>query len=155
MEVVMGLDMYLSKKFYVGGQYEHRGVNGIINLNINSGRDASVKSYTFDPKKVEYITFSAAYWRKANSIHKWFVDHCQDGIDDCRESYVDTSQLEELRELCKKVLETRDPTPLPPCEGFFFGSSEIDEWYWKDLESTIEMLKDLDDTMEYSYHSSW
>ena len=24
-----------------------------------------------------------ASWRKANAIHKWFVDNVQDGVDDC------------------------------------------------------------------------
>ena len=47
-----------------------------------------------------------AYWRKANAIHRWFVDHVQDGEDDCdwhRE--VTQSDLEELRDVCKEVLE--------------------------------------------------
>ena len=27
-----------------------------------------------------------AYWRKANAIHSWFVENCQDGVDECQYS---------------------------------------------------------------------
>ena len=33
------------------------------------------------------------YWRKANQIHKWFVDNVQDGVDDCGEYKVTKEQL--------------------------------------------------------------
>ena len=46
----------------------------------------------------------AAYWRKANQIHRWFVENVQDGIDECQESDVSLGQLIELRDACKKVL---------------------------------------------------
>ena len=41
------------------------------------------------------------YWRKANAIHKWFVDNVQGGEDDCREYPVSNDQLIELRDTCK------------------------------------------------------
>jgi hypothetical protein len=43
------------------------------------------------------------YWRKANQIHKWFVDNVQGGVDDCGEYLVTEDELDELRELCKKL----------------------------------------------------
>jgi len=46
------------------------------------------------------------YWRKANQIHAWFVEHVQDGIDDCDYHHEVTQEiLEELLEVCKTVLE--------------------------------------------------
>lgn len=47
----------------------------------------------------------AIYWRKANAIHKWFVDHVQDGEDDCKFYPVEVEQLLELHATCGKVLE--------------------------------------------------
>lgn len=42
--------------------------------------------YDFD-KEHQYgydsIMTEIAYWRKANHIHKWFVDNVQYGVDDC------------------------------------------------------------------------
>ena len=47
-----------------------------------------------------------AYWRKANAVHKWFVDHVQDGEDDCEyHREVTREDLEELRNICKELLE--------------------------------------------------
>ena len=47
------------------------------------------------------------YWRKANQIHNWFVNHVQDGIDDCDYHHECTKEiLEELLATCKEVLES-------------------------------------------------
>lgn len=51
------------------------------------------------------ICEEVCYWRKANQIHKWFVDHCQDGEDDCRyHSEVTEWQLQELIDTCQDVI---------------------------------------------------
>lgn len=47
-----------------------------------------------------------AYWRKANAIHKWFVDNVQDGIDECQESPVTREQLNELLAVCHEVIKS-------------------------------------------------
>jgi hypothetical protein len=73
----MGLDMFLSRKKYVGAEYEHRKVTGNISIKIGD------KELPIDFNKVSYIEESVAYWRKQNAIHKWFVDKVQSGNDDC------------------------------------------------------------------------
>ena len=60
------------------------------------------------PERISGITEQIAYWRKANMIHKWFVDNVQDGEDDCREYYVSREQLALLVETCKEVLKSLD-----------------------------------------------
>jgi hypothetical protein len=106
------------------------------------------------------IGVTVAYWRKANAIHAWFVEHCQDGRDECQESYVDRDQLQELLDLCEKALIDKDADLLPPQSGFFFGSTEINEWYWDDLEHTAKVLSAIlnDEKLErysFYYQSSW
>jgi hypothetical protein len=53
---------------------------------------------------------------------------------------------------------------LPPQAGFFFGSTEIDDYYWNDVADTIEILRPLvtgDGERSvlsdgyYYYQSSW
>lgn len=48
---------------------------------------------------------------------------------------------------------------LPPQSGFFFGSTDIDEWYLKDIEETIETLSKVLSTKEkgerFYYHAWW
>jgi hypothetical protein len=145
----MGLDMYLIKKIYIGGNFDHNKVNGVIAI---SRGDKEIK---VNLKKVTYITEDAGYWRKANAIHAWFVKNVQDGVDDCREYEVSYNQLLELKALCIKVLETNDTSLLPPQDGFFFGSTEIDECYFDDLKLTVEIINTLDPEANYEYHSSW
>lgn len=132
----MGLDMYLRRRVYLGGHFEHNRITGLDELNFHAG-----------------------YWRKANQIHKWFVDNVQGGKDDCGDHYVPAEKLKELRELCVRAIETKDPSLLPPQTGFFFGSTEIDDGYWDDLKNTIEIIDKLDLTGEgydeYYYRSSW
>jgi len=139
----MGLDMYLHKRTYV--KYSD---NLELKLLLQ-------KSKSVDVEKVSYIVEEVGYWRKANMIHKWFVDQVQDGNDDCKEYYVPYSKLLELQSLCKKVLKTKDASLLPPTEGFFFGSTDVDEYYFEDLRKTIEIISSLDKRMDYYYRASW
>ena len=62
------------------------------------------------------------YWRKANAIHRWFVVKCQFGVDNCATYYVSRVKLEELREVCKSIVEGRADAEetLPTQSGFFF-----------------------------------
>ena len=52
-----------------------------------------------------YIFEQVGYWRKANAVHKWFVDNVQDGRDDGEEYELDFRQLEELKEICLDILK--------------------------------------------------
>ncbi len=107
------------------------------------------------------LQVQVAYWRKANQIHKWFVDHVQDGKDDCNEYRVTRDQLQLLVDNCKLVLINKEEakTLLPRQEGFFFGSYEYDEYYWYDIQDTIEQLErvlnEYPEEWEFQYQSSW
>lgn len=104
-----------------------------------------------------------AYWRKANAIHKYFVDRFQDGNDEsCSESKpIKVSDLRELRDLCfhVNVGVYKPHEKLPTQGGFFFGSTAYDEWYFADLRSTIEQLDNIlcnaDEAQEFSYLAWW
>jgi len=145
----MGLDMYLNKKTFIGAEYKHRNVTGTIDIKVEG------KPVKVDFDKVTYIVEKAGYWRKANAIHNWFVTNVQDGVDDCKEYYVDYDQLQDLKKLCEKIIETKDGSLMPPTSGFFFGSTEVDDYYFGDLMATIEILNNLDPDSEYTYQSSW
>jgi len=152
----MGLDMYLNKRIYIGANYEHRNVKGAIE--ITEGDDN--KPIKINLSKVSEITERAAYWRKANQIHRWFVEKIQNGVDDCGDYYVSKEQLKELVDTCEAVLADKDKASelLPSQPGFFFGGTEYDEYFFQDLENTIEQIKPLlEDTGrgDYEYTSSW
>ena len=147
----MGLDMYLSAKRYIWKSDDRDN-------NVQDKLNEVMKDDLPEGMRVQEITVDAMYWRKANAIHGWFVKNCQEGEDDCREYYVDREQIEELRTICKATLDGKDEGELEPTEGFFFGSYEKDEWYYKDLQETVEGLDKvltLPNSYEFYYRSSW
>lgn len=98
-----------------------------------------------DPIRAIEISFSAAYWRKANAIHEWFVKNVQEGEDDCREAYVDRKQLQDLVETCHAVLKDHSLAPklLPTRSGFFFGNTDYNSFYYEDLNNTVDRLEQV------------
>ena len=153
----MGLDMYLNAKKHVSGHsFETEATKKSF--------DALVRAVGLSKKEVKEtsgeISLTVGYWRKANQVHSWFVQNCQDGEDDCGEYPVSRESLTELRLLCKETLETGTTSLLPTQSGFFFGSTNYDECYRNDLQDTIEQLDNVLDNpkfghWEFSYHSSW
>jgi hypothetical protein len=115
---------------------------------------------TIKPERIRYIVEEVAYWRKANQIHNWFVQNVQKGIDECQTSFVSREQLEELLDVCNKVIEDNSlaPTLLPSTSGFFFGGTEYDEWYFQDVTNTIKYLTEIledENGDEFEYYASW
>ena len=148
----MGLDMYLYKKEFVNPVKEDE--NKIIEWKNVFSKD---EINSVELKEVSYIVLEVGYWRKVNAVHRWFVENIQHGVDNCATYYVNYAQLQELKELCLKALSDRDRAfeYLPPQSGFFFGSVEPDEWYFRGLEDTVKIISKLSPDGEYEYHSSW
>lgn len=191
----MGLDMYLERCNRKAWDYR--------NIDVEEVRESKPQLYEelkpyIHQRGGEYyhwesIFAKVGYWRKANAIHKWFVDNVQDGEDDCDCYEVSRDQLEELLDICKTI---KDKTImddglvkngevwangmwcpryeegqtivnpeiaerlLPTQGGFFFGSTEYDQWYMADIENTIEILTNALKTTDFDTHmivymSSW
>jgi hypothetical protein len=149
----MGLDMYLR------AERDFWSFNG--NEEVELGKDLCQLlgvDGTITPLK--NVEVEAGYWRKANHIHKWFVDNVQSGEDNCESYYVDREKLIQLRELCVKVLENNELAPeiLPTTQGFFFGSKDYAQWYFNDLADTVKIVDRalaLPKEWNLSYRSSW
>jgi len=115
--------------------------------------------------RVKQIKWDLFYWRKANHIHKWFVDNCQNGEDECHSCDVSFSDLKELLKLCEEVMANKEKASeiLPNTTGFFFGGTEYDEYYFSWTEVTIIALKRIlkletmfeEKGMNITYRSSW
>ena len=149
----MGLDMYLTGRMYVSEwstPENYEAVKGV---------------FPQIPWKINGVSFEAGYWRKANQIHKWFVDNVQDGVDECKEHEVSREQMEQLLSVCKRVIA--DPKLgeelLPAASGFFFGPTEYDEFYLGNIEDTISILEEILSPeneekyrfVDFYYQSSW
>ena len=126
-----------------------------------------VKRYFADDPEHKYgftsIWQNVGYWRKANHIHNWFVENVQGGEDDCRSHEVTKEQLQDLLEACRVVKNANQAIAkklLPTAEGFFFGDTDYDEWYFKDIETTIAIIKKVLAETDFdheivAYVSSW
>lgn len=166
----MGLDMYLTRKTYVKN-WDWYDPEQCYNIVVNRG---GTLFHGIKSDKIKTIEEEVGYWRKANQIHRWFVLNVQDGIDECQESYVETPKLKELLDIVNRILALPDGADrdrlaaelLPTQPGFFFGSYDYDEWYYKDLEDTKQILLEVLEHEEshdnipgfyqdYYYHSSW
>lgn len=181
----MGLDMYLVKKTYVGNYFKEKAE--MVKVVVPKSRSSYIKE--IKAERISEIVERVACWRKANAIHKWFVDNVQKGEDDCGEYYVSNEDLKKLLEIVDKVLAAsklvggnivdgqtatkngwkdnvvkgkiiEDSTVakrlLPCAGGFFFGSTDYNEYYYQDLVETKKMLTPLlKEDGEYYYSASW
>jgi hypothetical protein len=146
----MGLDMYLTAKRWIW--FDEDAISAAVAEIFPEIKD----------RKVKEVSVEAAYWRKANAVHKWFVDNVQNGVDDCGYYDISRAQLIELRDTCQRVLDFRHLAAgqLPPAGGFFFGGTDIDEYYFRDVEDTVNMIESVlrdfpEGKWEFQYHSSW
>lgn len=121
-----------------------------------------------DIKKEETLI----YWRKANAIHRWFSEYIIDKynletneIESCKEYPIDKEALTILLANCKLVLDDHNlaETILPTQDGFFFGTTEYDEYYFEDIRYTVSYLDTIlkvlslteSDDIELSYVAWW
>ena len=79
------------------------------------------------------VEIPVMYWRKANAIHNWFVRELADEVDDCRPLELTVDRLRDLVKLCERVVDDNSKAEelLPTGEGFFFGGTEYDEYYFE------------------------
>lgn len=152
----MGLDMSLNIEREIGAFID---IDQELDPKITNTLP-SIKSKLLDPSKLSY---EVAYWRKVNAIHNWFVNNVQSGEDDCGLYTVSVEKLQELKNLCDIVRKNPDRAEelLPTTSGFFFGSTEYDEYYFNQLEYTSERLDAIISLLQQfpsltaNYYSSW
>lgn len=130
--------MYLDKRTFVGNQYRKKSEQ--VNITVPKKRRELEKKAgalalpEIKKERISYISENVCYWRKANQIHKWFVDNVQDGNDDCKEYFVSPGKITELRDLCKKVLDTAIVEPGQVVNGYKINSKGESEYMYEDGE---------------------
>jgi hypothetical protein len=193
----MGLDMYLSARRHIsdegardllakttadatryGGsiylpRWDHSGAEAIAlaneviavaGLTPMVGEETHSVYVAFDGS---HVTVTASYWRKANAVHAWFVDNCQDGVDECQEAEVHPEQLAALKTACETALAAYRAGDLraagaamAPRQGFF-GGYDLDEYWAEDMAYTVTEIDRIVRAaiaiggVEFVYQSSW
>jgi hypothetical protein len=160
--MMMGLDMYLYKREYVGGwdwkiadeDKDERAMYDTIREYMNAER--------CEGSPHAYVEICVAYWRKANAVHKWFCD-LDGGRDECQSIYVTKDKLIELRDLCNQIIgqPAMAASALPTQPGFFFGSYDYDDWYMEDMKNTVSQIDQILESVgdkeyaDFIYRASW
>jgi uncharacterized protein YneR len=169
-----GLDMYLKVGKYIS-KYNYP-------YNINEGWpppiDEEYKRLSeFVPTEFDKygdfsgieIGYPVGYWRNAIAIHQWFMNL----PDDKNAKYlifVSYRDLKRLNASCKSVLSIRTEEEakkqgLFPATahygGIFFEDPQMDEWYFDDLERTVEItdhilnsFSEADIHIKFTYRAS-
>jgi len=181
----MGLDMYLHKKTYVRN-WSHMSPeelhevtvkkNGIEVPHIKKDRISSIEETVAQWRKANHIHawFVNNVQDGEDNCREYYVDRdqlkelvqtCKDVKESLEKSPKKKVQVESGWKNGKKMydeVEVFEDTSvaeelLPTQPGFFFGGTEYDEWYIKDLDNTIEMLEPLleEEGGDFYYQASW
>jgi hypothetical protein len=163
----MGLDQYLYVREYISGYNFQKESNDSISKQEYEKFQAIVKDLDAGlliakDSPHAYVELCTMYWRKANAIHGWIVKNCADGVDECQPIYLSRDQLATLQDLAARAIEgdKEAQEELSPTEGFFFGGTDRDEWYYLDLKTTRDGLAQVlkvakDKPVSFTYMASW
>ncbi|EPI5743985.1 hypothetical protein ACS7ZM_002546 [Enterococcus faecalis] len=118
--------------------------------------------YEKEQEKVE--AQAIGYWRKANQIRAFFASYAPEQSDiNIEMLIVNEEMLLELKQRIMLCLTERNEETsselLPTSQGFFFGSTEYDDWYYQDLEISLPIIEKaltaIKDNKLVFYHEWW
>lgn len=142
----MGLDMYLQTV-----KTEHSYPDG-------------TPEAPYQGRHITHITKEdVGYFRKFNALHGYISATATPyGIENCQDVYLSAEYIEETLEMLKdlKAHPEKVAEVLPPTDGFFFGSQEVDEYYWQNVDDAIETFQRILDTVDFTkvdviYYAWW
>ena len=154
----------LSISMITGDKTGFRNRDSSIRIELST--DVIERNYIITKSEPQYVfkKEEIGYWRKANQVRKWFVEHIDEFDEgDNGEFYPITKELlQELMEDCQKVLDNHDLAEqiMPSSSGFFFGGTEYDDWYFDGLTETIEICENAIENVDWEnevviYTESW
>ncbi|EBV7459757.1 hypothetical protein ACSDUA_003042 [Escherichia coli] len=93
-------------------------------------------------------TREVGYFRKVNPLIAWFEKHCGP-IENAVERPVSRTELEALLSDLECLTPENCREFFPTTEGFFFGSQEYDQYYWKDVEDVKSWVRSTLDSFDF------
>lgn len=146
------------------------GLDQYIEIEVVHQTENTEKGRTVTERRDEEL----AYFRKVNFIQKFFEDKYE--IPDAESVPITKEDLQELADLCERVMDKFEEWDgakealdsddyieppkhiqdyaaelLPTCDGFFFGSTDYDNWYFNDVKDTMNTIRELIQEVEDTY----
>jgi len=82
-----------------------------------------------------------AYFRKVNFLFKYYEDKGK--LRNEYYAFTDASDIDDIIDRCERVLADHSLAGelLPTQSGFFFGSTDYDDWYFGDVKDCLKQMK--------------
>lgn len=82
-----------------------------------------------------------AYFRKVNFLFKYYEDRGK--MYDQYYAFTDVDDIDDLIDRCERVLKDHELAHelLPTQDGFFFGSTDYNDWYFSDVKDCLKQMK--------------
>jgi homoserine trans-succinylase len=185
----MGLDQYLYRKVYLGAKYEHNNVKGTIEItkgknntlvNISLDRISEISEEVAYWRKANQIhqwfvqnvqdgNDDCGSYDVTKEELQQLVDLCKTVLKTAKtvdgQVWNGTTWTQAEGKIhnyeAGKVIVNQDEIEalLPTTSGFFFGNTDYDEYYLRDLQNTVDQIEPLllveDNDDDYEYSSSW
>ena len=173
----MGLDMYLNRRIFVWSDQRGslkitglkskvrpdtvkfiieeagcwRKANAIHNWfvqNVQDGND-NCKEYYVSKESMQKLLDTVNRVLDASELVEGEINNGYRIKDGMREPIVEKGKYIKDSTVAREL--------LPTTEGFFFGSTDYDEYYYQDLIDTKRILEEAlkEEEGDYEYHSSW
>lgn len=164
----MGLDMYFYARKSTYKSFSKWDEPNSAN-EVNYPEDLKTFSdYIYDRnfKSVQtVISYQIGYFRKFNALHSYIVKTFANGIDNCQDIILYKEDVEQIKKVLDDVLNAHQHAEkakeiLPTQSGFFFGSTDYDEFYFDDVKDAAGLMQNLLDNFDFEnyqliYVASW
>ena len=97
----MGLDIYLSKKTFIGAMYDSCGISGAVSL-FKRGRKIPIEL-----RRLAYVIEDVYQGRGAYWLLEWLNHELPDALANTQEREIDEAVMDRLHQACAEVLSHR------------------------------------------------
>lgn len=91
-------------------------------------------------EELEYFRVEIGYFRKVNLLVKYF------NLENCVDHICPKEELSDLLGKCETVLKEHNETVskelLPTRDGFFFGDTSYNEYYYSNVKQIADFLRE-------------
>ena len=102
----MGLDIYFSKKTFIGATFKSSGINGIISL-TKRGKEIPIKL-----QRVAYVIEDIYHGSKTHWLHNWLNRELPEELMNAKECEISEDVMDRLHRVCNEILAHRNRPDL-------------------------------------------
>ncbi len=98
----MGLDIYISKKTFIGAMFRSSEVNGTINI-TKRGKQLPIKL-----QRVSYVIEDIYHGSKTHWLHSWLNRELPNALANSEEQEISEDTMDRLHRVCIEILSNRN-----------------------------------------------